>query len=113
MSYKIGVILSMVFVALFFAFGVDLISIQFAFSNLDSKSVAISYRISNHGTLDELFIDDIEHEFNVLFDCLTNCNPSFGDIVEYQISTYIKPIVIAKGNYTITIKRTAVIGFYS
>ena len=64
MSYKIGLILSMIFVALFFAFGIDLITVQFVFSNLDAQSVAISYRISQHGTIDENLINEIENKYH-------------------------------------------------
>lgn len=113
MSYKIGLILSMIFVALFFAFGIDLISIQFAFSNLDAQSVAISYRISHYGTIDDAIIADIENQYAISFQCLSNCNPQFGDVVDYQISRQISTIVISKEPMTIAIKRSAIIGYYS
>ena len=57
MSYKIGLILSMVFVAMFFLFGADLISIQSVYSSLDSKANNISYLISRSGVIDEEFIN--------------------------------------------------------
>lgn len=113
MSYKISLILSMIFVALFFLFGIDLISIQFAFSSLDSQSINVSYLISNHGTIDEDFINHVETRFDLDFTCLSNCNPQFGDIVEYTLSRQINTLVITKGPMDITIKRSAVIGYYS
>lgn len=113
MSYKIGLILSMIFVALFFAFGIDLITVQFVFSNLDAQSVAISYRISQHGTIDENLINEIENKYQVDFECLSYCHPQFGDILDYKISRQIKPIIISKEPMTIAIKRSAIIGYYS
>lgn len=113
MSYKVGLILSMVFVALFFAFGIDLVTIQFAFSNLDSVSVAVSYKLSNYGLVDETFISNIENTYHVSFTCLSNCTPSFGDVVEYTLARQINPIVISQDPMTIAIKRTAIIGYYS
>ena len=56
MSYKIGLLLSSIFIVIFFAFGVDLLTIQFVFTDLDAKSTSISYLISKRGSLDEEFI---------------------------------------------------------
>lgn len=113
MSYKIGLVLSMIFVALFFCFGVDLITIQFAFSNLDAQSVAISYRISHYGNIDDTIITAIENEYHITFECLENCHPQFGDEVKYRLSRQITPIVMSKEPMTIAITRSAIIGFYS
>ena len=38
MSYKVGLILSMIFVAMFFLFGADLITVQSVYSMLDAKA---------------------------------------------------------------------------
>ena len=46
MSYKISMILSMVFVSLFFLLGIDFINLQCAYTELDQKAIAISYEIS-------------------------------------------------------------------
>ena len=50
MSSKIGTILSLIFVSIFFIFGIDLLTIQVAYANLDSKAISISYLISKRGT---------------------------------------------------------------
>ncbi len=113
MSYKLGLLLSMVFVILFFMLGIDLISIQFAFGNLDAKSISISYRISEHGTIDDAFIEEIENYYDVDFTCTSNCTPLFGDIVEYTISSEIKTLVVSPDLLTIRISRSTVIGFYN
>lgn len=113
MSSKIGYLLSMIYVVMFIALGVDLITIQYAYSALDSKSVSISYLISEHGTLDDSLIETIEKRYNVDFTCTGNCAPLFGDEVQYKISTEIKPIIVSKETITITINRSTVIGFYN
>lgn len=112
MSYKIGLILSMIFVALFFLFGADLISLQSAFSLLDAKANNISYIISRNGEIDEDFIDYIETTFNVDFECEINHAPTFGEKIFYQISTTYSPLVISKEEMTIVVKRMTIIGFY-
>ena len=112
MSYKIGLLLSMVFVALFFLFSADLISIQSVYSTLDAKSSNISYLISRNGIIDQDFIDYIEYNYAVAFDCPINLAPTFGEEITYSISTEYQPMVIDKSTMTITIYRMTVVGFY-
>ena len=112
MSYKIGLLLSMVFVAMFFLFGADLISIQSVYSSLDSKANNISYLISRSGIIDEDFINYIETSYYVDFDCALNLSPTFGEEIAYSISTKYKPMIIDKKEMTITISRMTVVGFY-
>lgn len=112
MSYKIGLLLSMVFVAMFFLFGADLISIQSVYSSLDSKANNISYLISRSGIIDEDFINYIETSYYVDFDCALNLSPTFGEEITYSISTKYKPMIIDKKEMTITISRMTVVGFY-
>lgn len=111
MSSKVGLILSMLFVTLFFALGLDLISVQFIYNDLDAKSVAISYRISEYGTIDDNIKSNIESTFGVTFKCTSNCSPLFGDVVTYTISKNYKPVIIDKNTMTISIERNAVIGY--
>ena len=112
MSYKIGLILSMLFVALFFLFGADLISIQSAYSLLDAKANNISYVISRTGVIDESFIEYIESSYGVDLEIALNPAPTFGETVTYTISTEYQPLVIDKNTITISISRLTIIGFY-
>ena len=112
MSYKIGLILSMVFIALFFLFGADLITIQSVYSMLDAKANNISYIISRTGVIDEEFVSYIESYFNVDFDCPLNYSPTFGEEITYPISTEYQPMVIDKNKMTIAISRMTIVGFY-
>ena len=112
MSYKIGLILSMIFVALFFLFGADLLSIESIYSSLDSKANNISYLISRTGVIDNDFINYVETTFSVDFDCPKNNSPAFGDKIIYKISVTYHPLVISKHEMTIGIQRMTIIGFY-
>ena len=60
--------------SIFFIFGIDLLSIQVAYANLDSKAISISYLISKRGTLNDGLVDYIETTYNVEFICLSNCS---------------------------------------
>lgn len=112
MSYKIGFILSMIFVAMFFLFSGDLISLQYIYSDLDAKSVSISYLISEHGKLDGPFIRGIERKYGVNFVTASNYMPLFGDEVTYVIATKYKPLIMSQDQMTVSIERTTVIGYY-
>ena len=113
MSYKIGLILSMIFVTLFFAMWLDMICVQIIYNDLDSKCIAISYQISQHGTIDEQLKSSIESTYKVSFTCIDNCSPKFGDVVTYQISKDYRPIIIKQETMTISVERSAIIGFYN
>ena len=112
MSYKIGLLLSMIFVALFFLFGADLISLQSAYSSLDAKANNISYLISRNGVIDNDFINYIEETFYVDFECDTNLNPTFGEKIIYTITTQYNPLVISNEEMTLSITRMTIVGFY-
>lgn len=112
MSYKISFILSMVFVTMFFLFSGDMISLQFIYSDLDAKSVTISYLISEHGSLDQSFIESIENKYNVDFVSADNYTPLFGDEVTYVIAKTYKPLMMSKETMTVSVQRTTVIGYY-
>ena len=112
MSYKVGLILSMIFVALFFIFGADLLTLEGVYSSLDSKANNISYLISRNGTIDDSFINYVENTFLVTFDCPKNQSSTFGEKIIYQISTTYHPLVISRQEMTISIKRMTIVGFY-
>ena len=102
----------MVFVTMFFLFSGDMISLQFIYSDLDAKSVTISYLISEHGSLDQSFIESIENKYNVDFVSADNYTPLFGDEVTYVIAKTYKPLMMSKETMTVSVQRTTVIGYY-
>lgn len=112
MSSKIGLVLSFVFVAMFFLLGVDLLTLQFALSDLDAKSINISYLINKHATINDELITHIEQTYGVEFECLNNETPVYGDVLDYTISQTFKPIIISKEEMKLTIKRYVIIGYY-
>ena len=113
MGSNIATLLSFVFVALFFILGVDLLSVQVIFTDLDRIGVTFSYVITKEGTVNAKIIDDYCELYNVSFTCLDNCTPKFGDVVEFLLSKPYQPILISKEVINVSITRTAVIGFYN
>ena len=113
MSSKLGLLLSMIFVTMFFAMGLDLVCIQFIYNDLDAKSTAISYQISKYGTLNSEIKERIEEQFEVRFNCVSNCSPVFGDVVTYTIAVDYQPIIIKQETMVISVERNAIIGYYN
>ena len=112
MSYKIGLILSMIFVALFFVFGADLIVLQSVYSGLDSKACNISYIISRRGVVDDDLRNYVQSTFHITFICEDYLSPTFGEQIIFQVSTTYRPMVLSKEEMTIIIERMTIVGFY-
>ncbi|MGM9873342.1 MAG: hypothetical protein ACI31G_00250 [Bacilli bacterium] len=112
MGSKIGLILSFIFIALFTAFGIDLLTLQYQLSSLDSIATNVSYYIAKKGFIDDDFINQIESNYNVRFSCLTNCNPAFGDMLTYQLEKDYKPMIISADEITLKVVRTSMVGYY-
>lgn len=112
MSYKLGMILSMVMVVLFFLLGGDMLCLSSAYSNLDSTSVTISYVIAKSGRVDNEFINTLESKYNVNFVSISPTNPVRGDVVDFVISREYDPLIMSSSNITIISSRSTVIGYY-
>ena len=113
MGSNIGTLLSMVFVVLFFVFGVDIMSLQGVYTKLDQVAVTFGYVISKAGNINENTINEYCEKYDVEFMCISSCNPKVGDIVDYRLSTYYVPLVISKDTMKVTIERSTVIGIYN
>ncbi len=112
MSYKLSLMLSMVFVVLFSLFAVDLIGIQNTYSLLDSKSINISYFLARNGDTSNEALLYLSRTYHVKFKLLSGNNPAFGDDIIYTISTTYKPIVMGT-SLNITIQRMTVVGYFN
>lgn len=112
MSYKLSLLISMVFVVFFSVFAVDLLSIQNIYSLLDSKSINISYFLSRNGDVSEDSIDYIERVYKVNFELVSDDNPAFGDDIIYNLSTVYKPLVMGN-ELNIKIQRMTVVGYFN
>ena len=112
MSYKLGLILSMVFVVLFLLLGGDMMCLSAAYSYLDSHSISIGDLIAKSGRVDDEYISYLEDTYKVQFEKISPTNPSIGDVVEYTIYRYYHPLIMASHDVKLTASRTTVIGYY-
>ena len=112
MSSKIGLLISMAFFALFFLLSVDVIMIQYHFSDLDSQSVIIGYEISQLESLNEANITSIEEKHRVNIENISNRSPEFGEVVFYTITRDYQPLIVSNETMVIKVQRSVVIGYY-
>ena len=112
MSSKIGAILSFIFVALFFFLSVDVICLQFSYSDLDSKGITIGYYIAKECRVDANFINYLNSRYNVKISNISESDIYYGDVVEFNVSSSYTPLIISNKPIDLTIKRSTVIGYY-
>lgn len=90
-----------------------MVSLQFAYSNLDATSITISHIISESLSVNNTLVQDIERQFNVDFTLLNQEEPLFGDVVDFVISKEYKSIVLSNNTMLISVKRSSVLGYYN
>ena len=112
MSYKLGMILSMIFVVAFLLISGDMMCLSAAYSQLDTASISIGYLIAKHGGVDEPFIKSIEDKYNVKFLTISPSSPSSGDVVDFVIYQNYDPILLSDGPITLKASRSTIIGYY-
>ena len=112
MSSKLGVFLSSLFVIVAFLFSFDIINVQFLYADLDAKSVNITYLISRAPKLDRVFWSDVGERYGVTISCNKNGATTFGEEIDFELSDSFHPLIMSKENVTVSIKRTAIVGYF-
>lgn len=113
MGYKMGFILSLIFVVQLFVMVGDLMSIQFIYTNLDAISVTAGHIISQKGMITDEVIRLCENEGNAQIVQVGENTPMYGSIFEYKIYTSYEPYIIKNEPMEIYVIRSVVIGYYS
>ena len=112
MSSKIGLILSLVFVTIFFAFAADIINIQYQYSALDSISVNINYLLANSKGSSIAVDNYLEQNYaNIKFQAITS-SVVLGEPFVYTLMVSYDPMFMNRGSIMdISIKRSVIIGY--
>ena len=113
MSYKIGFILSLLFIVQLFVFAADLISIQMIYTNLDATSVTAANLISLSGGLNEIIENRVYNECGGYIEQIGDTPPLYGATYTFRIYKDYSPWVMSNKPMTISITRSVVIGYYS
>lgn len=112
MSYKLGILLSLVFVVAFLFLGMDMLNMSTMYSFLDSASVSIGYSIAKEARVDTEFLSSLEERYKVSFLSLSPSAPALGDVIDFVIGKEYNPLVLSKNVITIKASRTTVLGYY-
>ena len=112
MSSKLGLMLSMVFVVMFFLLAGDMMCLSYAYANLDSVSITIGYVIAKSGRVDDEFLSHVEEVYNVKFLTISPSHPSQGDIVDFVIYQNYQPLILSKDEIVVKASRTTILGYY-
>ena len=112
MSYKLSVMLSMLFVVAFFLIGGDMICLSAAYSELDSASITIAYLIAKTGRVDNEFITYLSNTYKVNFLTISPSSPLMGDVVDFVIYRNYDPLILSNEPMVLKASRSTVIGYY-
>lgn len=112
MSYKLGLILSMVFVVMFLLLGGDMMCLSAAYSRLDSNSISIGYLIAKTGRVDVEYLHTLEQTYDVRFLSVTPSSPHLGDVVEFTIYRMYDPLILSSNDIRLEASRSTVVGYY-
>ena len=113
MGYKIGFLLSLLFIAQLFVFSGDLITIQVIYTNLDAVSVTAGNLISSRGGLDDEIINLVYEQSGGNIEAIGDETPMFGSVYRYKISREFTPWVLSKDPIEVAVSRSVVIGYYA
>lgn len=113
MSYKMGFILSLIFVFQIFLLGSDILCIQVLFSQLDSAALSAGYMIANDAGITQTTIDFIAETTGGTISCTKNCSPRFGDTLVFEVVVQYDPLIMQSSPMNIVVTRSTVIGYYN
>ncbi len=113
MSSKIGLILSMIFVAFTFLFGADLLTLQGAFTVVQNKANDIAYELEYYSCFDQEMHSYLESKYEVTITPICGFpSNTIGDSVEFSVSYKVEGLLFMPNSYTLTASRTAILGYY-
>lgn len=112
MSYKLGLILSIAFLMSVLLLSSDLINVAIIKNSLDALSLTVSYRMAQEGRVSpgtRQLVESYGARLNIVDD-----REAFriGDTVVYFLEKDYQPFVLGKTSRQISVRRSAVIGYY-
>lgn len=114
MGSKLGLILSIGIIFFAFLFGADLIMIQLNYTDLDSLSTFVSYKISKDQEISSYLEESLKEKNITILDLSEKEKPYLeGDTISYSLSKKYTPLILGRNEFDITITRYAVISIYN
>ncbi len=111
MAYKLGLMLSMVFLISVMLLGGDIIAVSSIHSSLDALSLVISRNIGRDGYVSSL-TKALADEHGAILIYQSNRIPAVGESLTFLLQKEYATMVLSKDPLMITVKRTAIVGYY-
>lgn len=111
MSSKLGLLFSLVFFTMFFLLAVDVICIEYHYSDLDNKSIVVGYELAHLEVISDEEIERLEDEYHLVLMSISTREPNFGDVISYTVLRNYKPIIVSNENMELKVNRSVVVGF--
>ena len=114
MSYKFGLLLSMFFLVQVFLYSGDLACVQTMHSQLDAIAVTASSQISMQGAITPAIEDFVYQETGarIYYVDAKQSNKAYGESLSFYVTKEYLPFVLSDEKIAITVRRTAVIGYF-
>ncbi len=113
MASKLGTMLSMILVYIAFLFGVDFVSIQLAYSCMDSLATSVSYKISKSGIINDEIKEYVKDSINAEIEPVgLNYSYEEGSTLGYYLIKEYNFVSFKRDPLELRIKRYAVINLY-
>lgn len=113
MAYKMGFLLSLVFIVQLFLMAGDLLAVQAIYTNLDAVSMTAGQIISVKGGITPEVVALVERQTQATITAIGDNTPMFGSPFEYKISKMYDPSILSTKEMEIAVRRSVVIGYYN
>lgn len=111
MSYKLGLLLSTLFLISAILLGADLCMVNATYQSLDAVSLTVGHRISYDGEVSSKTLSYVKSQGMELIP-VTSGSPIIGEIYVYKLETEYNPMILKKSAMTISVTRSCLVGFY-
>ena len=111
MSYKLGLLLSTVFLMAVFLMGADLTLLNATFQQVDGVAMVVAHRISMDGGLQAATVEYVKSQ-GATFTAITEGAPAIGDTYTFAVERSYAPLILKKSPIEIRVTRSCVVGFY-
>ena len=113
MAYKLGFILSLIFLVQLFILLGDIVSIQMINTNLDAVSVTAGYLISQSGRITDQVRNLVMNEAGATIESTGEESPLIGGLFTFKITREYEPLIIKEDVMEISVERSVVIGYFN
>ena len=113
MAYKLGFMLSLVFLVNLFVMAGDIFAIQVIYTNIDAVSVTVSNLISSNAQITQDVVNIVEKETGGYIVEVGENEKKIGTVFRYKIVKEYDPWFISSNIINVTVVRSVVIGYYN